>query len=114
MDPRGSGRIRPDGSARVHGRSDGVLNVNGIGIGPSEMYISLHRVPEIADAMAVEQRDPDHPGQSRMVLLVVLRPGAVLDGELNSSNNPPNAAAGGIRSARAVGPSGRSRAACHP
>ena len=73
----------PDGSARVHGRSDGVLNVNGIHIGPSEVYVSLRRVPEIADAMAVEQRDPDHPGQSRMVLLVVLRPGAVLDGELN-------------------------------
>src|SRR3954471_6668647 len=32
--------------------------------------------------MAVEQRDPDRPGSSRMVLLVVLRPGAVLDGAL--------------------------------
>jgi acetoacetyl-CoA synthetase len=72
-----------DGSARMHGRSDSVLNVNGIRIGPSEVYISLRRVPEIADAMAVEQRDPDHRGQSRMVLLVVLRPGAALDGELH-------------------------------
>ena len=73
----------PDGSARMHGRSDGVLNVNGIRIGPSEVYIALRRIPEIADAMAVEQRDPDHRGQSRMVLLVVLRPGAILDGELH-------------------------------
>jgi acetoacetyl-CoA synthetase len=73
----------PDGSARMHGRSDGVLNVNGIRIGPSEVYIALRRVPEIADAMAVEQRDPDHRGQSRMVLLVVLRPGAILDGDLH-------------------------------
>ena len=72
-----------DGSARMHGRSDGVLNVNGIRIGPSEMYIALRKIPEIADAMVVEQRDPDQRGQSRMVLLVVLRPGAVLDGELH-------------------------------
>ena len=67
----------------MHGRSDGVLNVNGIRIGPTEVYIALRRVPEIADAMAVEQRDPDHRGQSRMVLLLVLRPGAILDGELH-------------------------------
>lgn len=73
----------PDGSARMHGRSDGVLNVNGIRIGPSEVYIALRRVPEIADAMAVEQRDPDHRGECRMVLLVVLRPGAILDGDLH-------------------------------
>jgi len=73
----------PDGSARIHGRSDSVLNVNGIRIGPSEVYSSLRRIPEIADAMAVEQRDPDHRGQSRMVLLVLLRPGATLDGALH-------------------------------
>jgi acetoacetyl-CoA synthetase len=73
----------PDGSARIHGRSDGVLNVNGIRIGPSEIYIALRRIPEIADAMAVEQRDPDHHGQSRMVLLVVLSAGATLDGALH-------------------------------
>ena len=73
----------PDGSVRIHGRSDGVLNVGGIRIGPSEVYIALRRIPEIADAMAVEQRDPVHRGQSRMVLLVVLHPGATLDGELH-------------------------------
>jgi acetoacetyl-CoA synthetase len=73
----------PDGSARMHGRSDGVLNINGIRIGPSEVYIALRRIPEIVGAMAVEQRDPAHRGDSRMVLLVVLRPGAILDGELH-------------------------------
>jgi acetoacetyl-CoA synthetase len=73
----------PDGSARMHGRSDGVLNVNGIRIGPGEVYTALRGVPEIADAMAVEQRDPAQRGQSRMVLLVVLRPGATLDGDLH-------------------------------
>jgi len=53
----------PDGSVRMHGRADGVLNVNGIRIGPSEVYIALRRIPQIADAMVVEQRDPDHRGQ---------------------------------------------------
>ncbi|HYO35920.1 MAG TPA: acetoacetate--CoA ligase [Geodermatophilus sp.] len=74
--------IDPDGSARVHGRSDGVLNVDGVRIGPSEIYTALHGVPEVADAMAVEQRDPERPGSSRMVLLVVLRPGVGLDDDL--------------------------------
>jgi len=68
-----------DGSARLHGRSDGVLNVDGVRIGPSEIYTVLRGLPDIADSMAVEQRDPDRPGSSRMVLLVVLRPGARLD-----------------------------------
>ncbi|MGY1621828.1 acetoacetate--CoA ligase [Geodermatophilus sp. SYSU D00965] len=73
----------PDGTARMHGRSDGVLNVNGVRIGPSEVYTALRGVPEVADAMAVEQRDPAGSGRSRMVLLVVTRAGAVLDGDLD-------------------------------
>lgn len=72
-----------DGSARVHGRSDGVLNIDGIRIGPSEVYAALHTVPEVVEALAVEQRDPTRPGASRMVLLVVLADGAVLDGRLD-------------------------------
>jgi acetoacetyl-CoA synthetase len=72
-----------DGSSRLHGRSDGVLNVDGLRIGPSEIYTVLRQLPEIADAMAVEQRDDSRPGGSRMVLLVVLREGARLDGGLD-------------------------------
>ncbi|MGY1727512.1 acetoacetate--CoA ligase [Geodermatophilus sp. SYSU D01062] len=72
-----------DGSSRLHGRSDGVLNVDGLRIGPSEIYTVLRQLPEIDDAMAVEQRDASRPGGSRMVLLVVLRPGARLDGGLD-------------------------------
>lgn len=71
-----------DGSARLHGRSDGVLNIDGVRIGPSEIYTVLRSLPEVADAMAVEQRDPDRPGSSRMVLLLVLAPGATLEAEL--------------------------------
>ncbi|TKJ28112.1 acetoacetate--CoA ligase [Blastococcus sp. CCUG 61487] len=74
--------IDADGSTRMHGRSDGVLNIDGVRIGPSEIYTALRAVPEIADSMAVEQRDPGRPGQTRMVLLVVLRPGTELDGDL--------------------------------
>ena len=75
----------PDGSSRLHGRSDGVLNIDGVRIGPSEIYTVLRAVPEIVDTMAVEQRDPARPGGTRMVLLVVLAPDARLDGGLQQT-----------------------------
>ncbi|WP_091365002.1 acetoacetate--CoA ligase [Geodermatophilus telluris] len=74
--------IAADGSARVHGRSDGVLNIDGIRIGPSEIYTIVRRLPEVADAMALEQQDPTRPGAARLVLLVVLTPGTTLDDDL--------------------------------
>ena len=67
------------GTARIHGRSDGILNVRGIRIGPAEIYDVLATMDPIAEAMALEQNAPDEPGGSRLVLLVVLRPGHVLD-----------------------------------
>jgi acetoacetyl-CoA synthetase len=68
-----------DGQARIHGRSDGVLNIQGVRIGPSEIYQALNEVPEVREAMAVEQR---REGDSRLVLLVVLDGEARLDTEL--------------------------------
>lgn len=68
-----------DGQVRIHGRSDGVLNIQGVRIGPSEIYQALHEVPEVREAMAVEQRRDEG---ARLVLLVVLREGAELDGGL--------------------------------
>jgi len=68
-----------DGQARIHGRSDGVLNIQGVRIGPSEIYGALREVPEVREAMAVEQRRDDGP---RLVLLAVLREGEELDREL--------------------------------
>jgi acetoacetyl-CoA synthetase len=68
-----------DGQARIHGRSDGVLNIQGVRIGPAEIYAALGDVPEIAEAMAVEQQ---RDGASRLVLLAVLRDGEALDDEL--------------------------------
>src|SRR4051794_6565413 len=63
------------GQARMHGRTDGVMNVRGIRVGPAEIYRALTGVTEVREALAVEW-------QSRLVLLVVLRPPAVLDGRL--------------------------------
>jgi acetoacetyl-CoA synthetase len=71
--------LTPRGGARILGRSDGVMNIRGIRIGPAEIYGALAGLPEIAEAMAVEQSAPAEPGGSRLVLLVVLRPGAALD-----------------------------------
>ncbi|MBV9734611.1 MAG: acetoacetate--CoA ligase [Acidisphaera sp.] len=71
----------PSGGARLHGRCDGVLNVRGIRVGPAEIYRILQGIPDIREALAVEQ----HAGQAegeRMVLLVALRPGAALDAAL--------------------------------
>jgi acetoacetyl-CoA synthetase len=66
------------GGARLHGRSDGVLNIRGVRVGPAEIYAALEDMPEIAEAMAVEQM-AEEPGGARLVLLLRLRPGVTLD-----------------------------------
>jgi acetoacetyl-CoA synthetase len=71
--------VERDGSARMHGRSDGVLNINGIRIGPAEIYRILRGMPEVVDALAVEQLTG---GDSRLLLLVALRPDATFDDRL--------------------------------
>jgi len=71
-----------EGMARMHGRSDGVLNVNGVRIGSSEIYAVLRGVPQVAAAMAVEHGEPGRPGRSQLTLLVVLRSPAALDDDL--------------------------------
>jgi acetoacetyl-CoA synthetase len=80
----------PDGGARLHGRSDGVLNVRGINVGPAEIYRVLNDIPEIREAMAVQQRhgetpfDGSHPAgaEQRVVLLVVLHEGVAMTNAL--------------------------------
>jgi acetoacetyl-CoA synthetase len=71
--------LTPRGSARIHGRSDGILNIRGIRIGPAEIYRALESVNEIVESMALEQKAPREPGGSRLVLLVLLRAGLTLD-----------------------------------
>lgn len=63
----------------IHGRSDATLNVAGVRIGTGEIYAALEHVPEVVDALAFAQA---WDGDTRMVLLVVLRPGAGLDDDL--------------------------------
>ena len=64
--------ITPNGII-MHGRSDGVMNIRGVRIGPAEIYRILQQIPIIVEAMAVEQEDETEPGGMRLVLLVVLR-----------------------------------------
>jgi acetoacetyl-CoA synthetase len=71
------------GSARLHGRSDGVLNVGGMRIGPAEIYRVLEDILEIRDAMAVEQRI-ESQDEARIVLLVVLHERGTLDAGLKA------------------------------
>jgi acetoacetyl-CoA synthetase len=72
-------QLTPHGGARILGRSDGVMNIRGIRIGPAEIYAVLADFPEIRTPMAVEQQAPDEAGGSRLVLLLVMADGAVLD-----------------------------------
>jgi acetoacetyl-CoA synthetase len=72
--------LTPRGTIRVLGRCDGMLNIRGIRIGPSEIYDILDRtIPEVAFAMAVDTDAPDDPGGKRLILFVVMRRGALLD-----------------------------------
>jgi acetoacetyl-CoA synthetase len=73
----------PQGSARLHGRSDGVLNVRGINVSPGEIYRILSEIPEIRHAMVVPQTGANagDAGQ-RIVLLLVLRAGAQFNAAL--------------------------------
>jgi acetoacetyl-CoA synthetase len=67
---------------RLHGRSDGVLNIRGIRVGPVEIYKLLAGWPEIHQVMAVEQRSSAGSSDSRLVLLLVLQDGYTLDAGL--------------------------------
>lgn len=72
--------FEPDGQARIHGRSDGVLNIGGERIGPADIYRALRGLEEVAEALAVPHERPD--GELEIALLVVLRSGAELDDRL--------------------------------
>ncbi len=71
--------LTPRGGARILGRSDGVMNIRGVRIGPAEIYSVLQDFVEIRQAMAVEQLSPGEIGGSRLILLLVLREGVTLD-----------------------------------
>ena len=64
--------------ARLHGRSDGVLNMRGIRIGPAEIYRVLGTFPR-SRRDGGRAADAGDPGGSRIVLLVVSATGYALD-----------------------------------
>ncbi|MEH2497522.1 acetoacetyl-CoA synthetase [Bradyrhizobium sp. AZCC 1678] len=72
----------PHGGWRLHGRSDGVLNVRGIRTGTGEIYRILDCIEDVLEAIAVEQQAEEEPGGTRMVLLLVLREGLVLNDKM--------------------------------
>jgi acetoacetyl-CoA synthetase len=73
----------PNGGAKLFGRSDGVLNIRGVRMGPVEIYEAIKSVPEVAGALAVAQAWPEAPGGERLVLLVTLADGITLAEDLS-------------------------------
>jgi acetoacetyl-CoA synthetase len=74
--------ITERGTARILGRSDGVMNIRGIRIGPAEIYQVLQDFPEVSQALAVAQQDEREAGGMRMVLLITPSPGRQLTPEV--------------------------------
>jgi acetoacetyl-CoA synthetase len=69
----------------IHGRSDTTLNPGGVRIGTAEIYRQVEQVPEVMEAVVVEQSIIGSQGNdTRIVLFVRLRPGAVLDDDLRT------------------------------
>ena len=65
-----------NGGIAILGRSDATLNVGGVRIGTAEIYAALADHPAVIDSLAFGQ---EWDGDTRIVLLVSLAPGAALD-----------------------------------
>ena len=63
----------------VHGRSDATLNPGGVRIGTAEIYRQVEAIDEVVESVAIGQ---EWEGDTRIVLFVVLRQGAALNGAL--------------------------------
>ncbi len=63
----------------IHGRSDATLNPGGVRIGTAEIYAAIEGLAEIEGALCIGQ---DWQDDTRVVLFVKLREGAVLDDAL--------------------------------
>ena len=69
------------GGMRIHGRSDAVLNPNGVRIGTAEIYRQVEQLDEVVESLAIGQ---DWQGNERVVLFVRLRDGLALDDALRA------------------------------
>ncbi len=75
-------RITPRGGAVIYGRSDATINRQGVRMGTSEIYRAAGALEEVVDALVVDIPSGAGAGELRMILFVVLRPGLVLEDEL--------------------------------
>ena len=83
-------RITPRGGAVIYGRSDSTINRQGVRMGTSEIYRAAGAVEGVLDALVVDVPSTAlgggaEDGELRMILFVVLVPGAVLDDELRAT-----------------------------
>lgn len=67
------------GGIIIHGRSDTTLNPGGVRIGTAEIYRQVEEISAVQESLVVGQ---SWDGDVRIVLFVVLAPGAVLDESL--------------------------------
>ena len=67
------------GGIVIHGRSDATLNPGGVRIGTAEIYRQVEQLPEVQESVVIGQ---DWDNDVRVVLFVVLKPGASLDDAL--------------------------------
>ncbi|MDF1761887.1 MAG: acetoacetate--CoA ligase [Oleibacter sp.] len=71
--------ITENGGMIIHGRSDAVLNPNGVRIGTAEIYRQVEKVNEVLESLAIGQ---EWQGDVRVVLFVKLRQGLPLSENL--------------------------------
>jgi len=67
--------LTESGGMIIYGRSDAVLNPGGIRIGTAEIYRQVEQIDEVLESLVVGQ---EIDGDCRVVLFVILRPGAEL------------------------------------
>ncbi|HMX39836.1 MAG TPA: acetoacetate--CoA ligase, partial [Saprospiraceae bacterium] len=75
-------QITERGSVVILGRSDAILNRQGVRIGTAEIYRALDSIPELRDALIINLENAD--GTDWMPLFVTLHAGAVLDEALRA------------------------------
>lgn len=72
--------ILPDGGCVIYGRSDATLNRGGVRMGTAEFYRVVENLPEVTDSLVIDTGQLGNEG--KLVLYLVLAPGAELDDEL--------------------------------
>ncbi len=72
----------PDGGCVIYGRSDATLNRGGVRMGTSEFYRIVEELPEVTDSLVIDTGTLGNEG--RLVLYLVLTPGASLDDTLRA------------------------------